>query len=159
LPVSETESMPRTRLRLTIGGMLILVALIAVGFAYLRPRHTQVEDVKVGTGPAVKSGDLVTVHYVGTLPGGKEFDSSRPRGQPFTVPVGAGRVIRGWDIGLIGMQVGGVRRLVIPPEEGYGAKGVPPVIPPNATLRFEVELLQVAPATSGSPSAPPAPTG
>jgi hypothetical protein len=70
--------MLRARLRLTIGGMLILVALIAVGLAYLRPRHTQVEDVKVGTGPAVKAGDLVTVHYVGTLPGGKEFESSRP---------------------------------------------------------------------------------
>ena len=146
--------MPRPRLRLTIGGMLILVALIAVGLAYLRPRHTQFADVKVGTGPAVKSGDLVTVHYVGTLPGGKEFDSSKPSGQPFAVQVGAGRVIRGWDIGLIGMQAGGVRRLVIPPEEAYGEKGAPPVIPPNATLRFEVELLHVvpaAPAASGTP--------
>jgi FKBP-type peptidyl-prolyl cis-trans isomerase len=73
--------------------MLILVALIAVGFTYLRPRHTQVEDVKVGTGPAVKTGDLVTVHYLGMLPGGKEFDSSRPRGNPLTVPAGAGQVI------------------------------------------------------------------
>jgi FKBP-type peptidyl-prolyl cis-trans isomerase len=138
--------------------MLILVALIAVGFAYLRPRHTLIEDVKVGTGPAVKSGDLVTVHYVGTLPSGKEFDSSKPRGQPFMVPVGVGRVIRGWDIGLIGMQVGGVRRLVIPPEEAYGERGAPPVIPPNATLYFEVELLNVtpvAPPAAGSPSAPP----
>jgi FKBP-type peptidyl-prolyl cis-trans isomerase len=154
--------MQRPRLRLTIGGMLILVAVIAVGVAYLRPRHTQVEDVKVGTGPAVKPGDLITVHYVGTLPGGKEFDSSRPRGQPFTVPVGAGRVIQGWDVGLLGMQAGGVRRLVIPPEEAYGEKGAPPVIPPNATLRFEVELLQltpVAPAASSSPSVPPAPAG
>jgi FKBP-type peptidyl-prolyl cis-trans isomerase len=154
--------MPRRRLRLTIGGMLILVALIAVRFAYLRPRHTQVEDVKVGTGPAVKSGDLITVHYVGILPGGKEFDSSRPRGQPLTVKVGAGQVIRGWDIGLIGMQAGGVRRLVIPPEEAYGKKGAPPVIPPNATIHFDVELLQVtpvAPAASGSPSAPSAPAG
>ena len=97
--------MPRPRPRLTIGGLLILVALIAVGVAFLRPQHTQVEDVKVGTGPAVKSGDLVTVHYVGTLPGGKEFDNSRPGRRPFTAPVGAGRVIRGWDIGLIGMQV------------------------------------------------------
>ena len=151
--------MTRPRLRLSIGGMLILVALIALGFAYLRPRHTEFEDVKVGTGPAVKSGDLIAVHYVGTLPGGKEFDSSKPRGQPFTVPVGAGRVIKGWDIGLLGMQAGGVRRLVIPPEEAYGAKGVPPLIPPNATLRFEVELLQITPAATGSPSAPPAPAG
>jgi FKBP-type peptidyl-prolyl cis-trans isomerase len=142
--------------------MMILVSLIALGVKYLRPRHTQVEDVKVGTGPPVKSGDLITVHYVGTLPNNKEFDSSRPRGQPFTVPVGAGRVIRGWDIGLIGMRAGGVRRLEIPPEEAYGEKGVPPVIPPHATLRFEVELLRVtpvAPGASGSPSDPPAPAG
>jgi FKBP-type peptidyl-prolyl cis-trans isomerase len=152
--------MTRTRLRVPIGGMLILVALIAVGLAYLRPRHTQVEDVKVGTGPAVKSNDLLTVHYVGTLPGGKEFDSSKPRGQPLTFPVGAGRVIRGWDIGLIGMQAGGIRRLVIPPEEAYGRKGVSPVIPANSTLHFEVELLNItpaAPAASGSPSAAPVP--
>jgi FKBP-type peptidyl-prolyl cis-trans isomerase len=147
---------------MTIGGVMILVALIALGVMYFRPRHTEVEDVKVGTGPAVKSGDLVAVHYVGTLPGGKEFDSSRRRGQPFTVPVGAGRVIRGWDIGLIGMRAGGVRRLVIPPEEAYGEKGVPPVIPPHATLHFDVELLHVtpvAPEGSGSPSDPPAPAG
>jgi FKBP-type peptidyl-prolyl cis-trans isomerase len=139
--------------------MMILVALIALGVKYLRPRHTQVEDVKVGTGPAVKSGDLVTVHYVGTLPGDKEFDSSRRRGTPFTIPVGAGRVIRGWDIGLIGMRAGGVRRLVIPPEEAYGEKGVPPMIPPHATLRFEVELLHVAPVAPvafGSPLDPSA---
>ena len=141
--------MRRPRLRLTIAGMLILVALIAVGIAYFRPRHTEVEDVKVGTGPAVKSGDLVTVHYVGMLTDGKKFDSSRPRGQPFAVQVGTGRVIRGWDIGLIGMKAGGVRRLTIPPDEAYGEKGVPPVIPPNSTLRFEVELWQVAPAASG----------
>jgi FKBP-type peptidyl-prolyl cis-trans isomerase len=141
---------------------MILVALIALGVMYLRPRHTQVLDVKVGIGPAVKSGDLITVHYVGTLPNNKEFDSSRPRGQPFTFPVGAGRVIRGWDIGLIGMRAGGVRRLEIPPEEAYGEKGVPPVIPPHATLRFEVELLHftpVAPDASGSPSDPPVPAG
>ena len=147
---------------MTIGGVMILVALIALGVTYFCPRHTQVEDVKVGTGPAVKSGDLVTVHYVGTLSSGKEFDSSRSRGQPFTVPVGARQVIRGWDIGLIGMQAGGVRRLVIPSEEAYGEKGAPPVIPPNATLRFEVELLHVTPvvpAASDSPSDPPAPAG
>ena len=85
-----------------------------------------------------------------------------PAAQPFTVPVGAGRVIRGWDIGLVGMQAGGVRRLVIPPEEAYGKKGAPPVIPPNATIHFDVELLQVtpvAPAASGPPPAPPAPAG
>ena len=96
-------------------------------------------------------GELVGSCQVEALPGGKEFDSSKPSGQPFVVRVGAGRVIRGWDVGLIGMQPGGVRRLVIPPEEAYGAKGAPPVIPPNATLRFEVELLQVVPARACDP--------
>ena len=154
--------MRKPRFQVTIGGMLILVALVAVGAAYFRPRHTQIEDVKVGTGPAVKSGDLIAVHYVGTLPGGKEFDNSRSRGQPFTLKVGGGQVIRGWDIGLEGMQAGGVRLLVIPPEEAYGKKGVPPVIPPNATLRFVVELLDFIPAASsasGSPAASAAPAG
>jgi FKBP-type peptidyl-prolyl cis-trans isomerase len=105
--------------------------------------NTQVEDVKLGTGPEAKAGDTVAVHYIGTLPDGKEFDSSRKRGQPFTFPLGAGRVIRGWDLGVAGMKVGGVRKLVIPPDEGYGARGFPPVIPPNSTLHFEVELIAI----------------
>jgi peptidylprolyl isomerase len=105
--------------------------------------NTQVEDVKVGTGAEAKAGDSVSVHYVGTLPDGKEFDSSRKRGQPFTFPLGAGRVIRGWDLGVAGMKVGGVRKLVIPPEEAYGERGFPPVIPSNATLHFEVELVAI----------------
>src|SRR5262245_52218850 len=105
--------------------------------------NTQVEDVKVGTGAEAKSGDNVAVHYVGTLPDGSEFDSSRKRGQPLTFPLGAGRVIRGWDLGVTGMKVGGVRKLVIPPDEGYGARGFPPAIPPNSTLHFEVELVAI----------------
>ena len=106
--------------------------------------RTQITDVKTGAGPAAKAGDRVSVHYVGTLADGTQFDSSRDRGQPFTFPLGAGRVIRGWDVGVAGMQAGGVRQLVIPPEEGYGARGTPGgPIPPNATLHFEVELLQI----------------
>lgn len=105
--------------------------------------NTQIEDVQVGTGEEAQAGKSVSVHYVGTLPDGKVFDSSRKRGQPFTFPLGAGRVIQGWDLGVAGMKVGGIRKLVIPPEEGYGAGGYPPVIPPNSTLHFEVELVAV----------------
>jgi FKBP-type peptidyl-prolyl cis-trans isomerase FkpA len=103
----------------------------------------QVEDLKEGTGAEATPGKTVTVHYVGTLTNGQKFDSSRDRGQGFTFPLGAGRVIQGWDKGVAGMKVGGVRKLTIPPELGYGARGFPPVIPPSATLVFEVELLDV----------------
>ena len=130
-------------LRLSLGGMLILVALIAVAIAYLRPENTEIVDVKVGTGPPVKPGDTVTVHYTGTLTGGKVFDSSKGHGRPFEFVVGRGMVIRGWEVGLVGMQVGGVRRLTIPPEQAYGDRGAPPVIPPKAFLHFEVELLNI----------------
>jgi peptidylprolyl isomerase len=105
--------------------------------------NTTTTDTKVGQGPAAKSGDRVAVHYVGTLTDGTEFDSSRKRGQPFTFTLGQGRVIQGWDLGVVGMQVGGVRRLSIPASEGYGARGFPPVIPPDATLLFEVELVSI----------------
>jgi FKBP-type peptidyl-prolyl cis-trans isomerase FkpA len=105
--------------------------------------NLQVEDLKQGTGAEATQGRMVTVHYVGTLTNGNKFDSSRDRGQGFTFPLGAGHVIQGWDQGVAGMKVGGVRKLTIPPELGYGARGYPPVIPPNATLVFEVELLDV----------------
>lgn len=103
----------------------------------------KVEDVKVGTGAEATQGKTVTVHYVGTLTNGSKFDSSRDRNEGFSFPLGAGRVIKGWDQGVAGMKVGGVRKLTIPPELGYGAHGFPPVIPPNSTLVFEVELLAV----------------
>ncbi len=106
--------------------------------------QTKIEDVKTGTGAAAKAGDRVSVHYTGTLIDGTKFDSSHDRGQPFSFPLGAGRVIRGWDVGVEGMQIGGIRKLTIPPEEGYGARGTPGgPIPPNATLLFEVELLAI----------------
>jgi FKBP-type peptidyl-prolyl cis-trans isomerase FkpA len=100
-------------------------------------------DVKVGTGAEAKSGQNVSVHYTGTLTDGKKFDSSKDRNQPFNFPLGAGRVIKGWDEGVAGMKVGGVRKLTIPANLGYGAQGAGGVIPPNATLLFEVELLDV----------------
>ncbi|MFZ5468594.1 MAG: FKBP-type peptidyl-prolyl cis-trans isomerase [Myxococcota bacterium] len=102
-----------------------------------------IEDVKLGTGAEAVSGKQVTVHYVGTLTSGKKFDSSRDRGEGFDFTLGAGQVIKGWDQGVAGMKVGGVRKLTIPPELAYGARGFPPVIPPNSTLVFEVELLGV----------------
>ncbi len=100
-------------------------------------------DIKVGDGDTAKSGQTVTVHYTGWLTSGKKFDSSVDRGQPFKFALGAGQVIKGWDEGVAGMKVGGKRQLRIPPELGYGQRGAGGVIPPNATLIFDVELLGV----------------
>ena len=103
----------------------------------------QVEDMVVGTGAEAIKGKLVSVHYTGWLTDGKKFDSSKDRGQPFQFPLGRGHVIQGWDQGVEGMKVGGKRKLTIPPELGCGAQGAGGVIPANATLVFEVELLGV----------------
>ena len=100
-------------------------------------------EVKVGEGDAAKAGDVAVVHYTGWLVDGKKFDSSVDRGQPFKFPLGGGRVIRGWDLGVDGMAPGGVRKLIIPSELGYGSRGAGGVIPPDATLIFEVQLLGV----------------
>ena len=111
------------------------------------PSGLQYEDTVLGTGATARAGQYVSVHYTGWLyengQAGSKFDSSKDRGQPFEFPLGAGHVIRGWDEGVQGMSVGGTRRLVIPPGLGYGARGAGGVIPPNATLLFEVELLAV----------------
>lgn len=103
----------------------------------------KIEDIKAGDGAEVKAGDTVNVHYIGTLTDGKKFDSSLDRGQPFEFTVGQGNVIQGWDMGLIGMKVGGKRKLTIPSELGYGDRGAPPSIPPKATLIFNIELLEI----------------
>ncbi len=114
------------------------------------PSGLEIDDTTLGTGAAAQAGNRVAVHYTGWLYDptkdngrGKKFDSSKDRGDPFKFELGAGMVIRGWDEGVQGMQVGGTRVLRIPPEMGYGARGAGGVIPPNATLVFEVELLGV----------------
>lgn len=101
------------------------------------------EDLTEGTGDVAQAGQTVSVHYTGWLTDGQKFDSSKDRNDPFRFPLGAGHVIRGWDEGVQGMLEGGRRKLTIPPALGYGARGAGGVIPPNATLVFEVELLQV----------------
>lgn len=101
------------------------------------------QDLTEGSGAEARAGDSVSVHYTGWLTNGSKFDSSRDRGTPFTFQLGAGRVIPGWDEGVAGMKVGGSRKLVIPAHLGYGARGAPPVIPPNSTLVFDVELLSI----------------
>ena len=112
------------------------------------PSGLQITDTKLGTGAEARKGQTVTVHYTGWLyQGGQQgakFDSSRDRNEPFRFTLGAGMVIKGWDEGVAGMKVGGQRTLIIPPEMGYGARGAGGVIPPNATLKFDVELLGVS---------------
>jgi FKBP-type peptidyl-prolyl cis-trans isomerase len=101
-----------------------------------------IDDIVIGTGEEVKEGDTVSVHYIGTLPDGTEFDNSNKRGEPFEFTVGEGRVIKGWEDGLVGMKVGGQRILVIPPELAYGSQAMGP-IPANSTLVFAIELLEI----------------
>ena len=135
---------------------LVLVALVAAACAQTppgsgggggnevtTPSGLKYTDVVVGSGSQPQPGQTAVVHYTGWLLDGKKFDSSKDRGQPFSFPLGRGRVIKGWDEGVASMRVGGTRRLTIPPELGYGAQGAGGVIPPNATLTFEVELLDV----------------
>ena len=146
-----------------VAGAMVIIGVLAAGAAGAQApanRDTggsklsatvttlQKNDVKQGTGAEAQAGKTAVVHYTGWLydpaqPGGKgaKFDSSVDRKQPFDFPLGGGRVIRGWDEGVVGMKVGGQRTLIIPPDMGYGARGAGGVIPPNATLKFDVELL------------------
>ena len=148
-----------------VAGAMVIIGVLAAGAAGAQApanRDTggsklsatvttlQKNDVKQGTGAEAQAGKTAVVHYTGWLydpaqPGGKgaKFDSSVDRKQPFDFPLGGGRVIRGWDEGVVGMKVGGQRTLIIPPDMGYGARGAGGVIPPNATLIFDVELLDV----------------
>jgi len=108
-----------------------------------KKHKVKVEDLKEGKGDAVKEGDTVVMHYTGWLEDGTKFDSSHDRNQPFETPIGVGYVIKGWDMGVPGMKIGGKRKLTIPHELGYGKYGVEPDIPGFATLIFEVELLKI----------------
>jgi FKBP-type peptidyl-prolyl cis-trans isomerase len=144
------------RLRSVITAALLISAGTIAATAKENPVSTPVPttlemtDVKIGKGPAITTGQTAVVHYTGWLYSastqdhkGKKFDSSRDRKEPFSFQVGAGEVIGGWDQGVAGMQAGGQRRLVIPPSLGYGARGTGGVIPPNATLLFDIELLSI----------------
>lgn len=134
-----------SRLVHVIAGALALMSTAATAAPVTTPSGLKYTDEVVGTGPEPKAGQSVTVHYTGWLDqGGKQgtkFDSSRDRGQPFSFKIGAGQVIKGWDEGVATMKTGGRRTLVIPPELGYGRTGAGGVIPPNATLIFDVELI------------------
>lgn len=114
------------------------------------PEKLVTTDEVVGTGAEAKAGDTVKVHYTGTLMNGKEFDSSRGKGQPFEFKLGTGAVIKGWDQGVVGMKVGGKRKLEIPAELGYGESGSPPKIPGNAGLKFDVELIEIVADDAGT---------
>ena len=133
------------RLSLIAGAALIAMTTAANAEIVTMPSGLKYQDEVVGTGPEPKAGQQVTVQYTGWLDEGgkkgKKFDSSRDRNQPFAFPLGAGQVIKGWDLGVATMKTGGKRTLIIPPELGYGARGAGGVIPPNATLIFDVELL------------------
>ena len=107
------------------------------------PTKLEIKDESVGTGKEAKTGDRVRVHYTGTLMNGNKFDSSRDRGDPFEFTLGKGEVIKGWDQGVVGMKVGGKRKLTIPFDLAYGEAGHPPSIPPKAALKFDVELVEV----------------
>lgn len=130
-----------TLIVVALGVALCVSTLSFAGRTVTTPSGAKMEFTKEGKGPAAKPGQTVIVHYTGTLMSGRKFDSSRDRGEPFSFRLGAGQVIRGWDEALAMMKVGDRAMITIPPHLGYGARGAGGVIPPNATLLFDVELL------------------
>jgi len=143
---------PKTLPRALVAALLLAAAGHAASAAQepaaggkevVTPSGLKYLDLKIGEGVEAATGKIVAVHYVGWLKDGTKFDSSRDRDRPFTFRLGAGDAIKGWDEGLVGMKVGGKRKLVIPPELGFGKQGVGSVVPPNAVLFYEFELLEV----------------
>lgn len=141
---------------LRIGAVVVMILLAGSVVAYLISRNNsqtgtetttesglKIQDLRVGDGPSPQPGQTIKVNYVGTLENGKEFDNSYKKGGPIDFRIGVGKVIKGWDEGLMGMKVGGKRKLFIPSKLGYGPMGSPPNIPPNSNLIFEIELLGV----------------
>ena len=147
MPVCSRRSAVFTLAVISAGAALNSPALAQTGKPVTTPSGLQIIDSKVGTGPSPKTGQTCVMHYTGWLyengAKGKKFDSSVDRGEPFEFPIGRGQVIAGWDEGVASMKVGGKRTLIIPAALGYGAQGAGNVIPPNATLMFDVELLGV----------------
>ncbi|MEH2238202.1 FKBP-type peptidyl-prolyl cis-trans isomerase [Nostoc sp.] len=140
---AQLTQTPAAPTAVTENNILIASNTMSDANAVTTPSGLKYVELKEGTGATPQPGQTVEVHYVGTLENGTQFDSSRDRGQPFSFKIGVGQVIKGWDEGLSTMKVGGRRQLIIPPELGYGARGAGGVIPPNATLLFDVELLGV----------------
>ncbi|MEH2146705.1 FKBP-type peptidyl-prolyl cis-trans isomerase [Nostoc sp.] len=140
---AELTQTPPAFTTVTENNILIASNTMSDANAVTTPSGLKYVELKEGTGATPKPGQTVEVHYVGTLEDGTQFDSSRDRGQPFSFKIGIGQVIKGWDEGVSTIKVGGRRQLIIPPELGYGARGAGGVIPPNATLLFDVELLGV----------------
>jgi FKBP-type peptidyl-prolyl cis-trans isomerase len=139
----QITSTPPAPTILTENNILIASDTMSDANVVTTPSGLKYVELKEGTGATPERGQTVEVHYTGTLEDGTKFDSSRDRGQPFKFKIGVGQVIKGWDEGLSTMKVGGRRNLIIPPELGYGSRGAGRVIPPNATLLFDVELLGV----------------
>jgi peptidylprolyl isomerase len=154
-PATKSNPPSGRNRQVRIVAILVVLAIAAAAVTYLianRNANSSSEvttasglkyiDIAEGTGASARTGQMLSVHYTGTLQNGTKFDSSRDRGTPYQFRIGTGAVIKGWDEGLLGMKVGGKRKLIIPPGLGYGANGTPN-IPPNSTLLFDVELIEV----------------